>query len=132
MANRKVTVTALYNLTINRQDVDPALILNESKALYKALKLEGAAGVDVVYRENGEKDWYTILPRETKAFAAFVMILYRRWKDGENDERLAYHYDLPLPVAQVLDTRTLTKESSNSSGHSFVSIRSIIENYLKM
>ncbi len=126
----KVTVKGLYNLTVNKQFVEPAIILNESKALYKALKLEGADGVDVVYHESGEKDYYTNLPRETKAFTAFIMILYRRWKDGENDDRLAYHYDLPLPVAQVLDTKMLTKESSNSSEHSFVSIRSVIKNYL--
>lgn len=132
MAKIKVTVTGLYSLTVNKQFVEPAIILNESKALYKALKLEGADGVDVVYNESGEKDWYTSLPRETKAFTAFVIILYRRWKDGENDDRLAHHYDLPLPVSQIIDTKKLTKEKSNTSEHNFVSIRSIVRNYLEM
>lgn len=127
-----VNVTNLYNLTIHHRYVDPALILDESKDLYKALKLEGTEGVDVVYEEHGKKDWYINLPIETKAFSAFVMILYMRWKDGENDARLAYHYNLPLPVVQILDTKSLTEEKVDSSSHSFVSIRSIIKNYLKI
>lgn len=135
MARITVTVTGLNNLVVNKQFVEPAIILNESETIYKALKLEGATNVNVVYEEeNGTKhtSLYIDSPIKIRAFAAFIMILSERWKNDEHDSRLAHHYALPLPVAEIIDIRKLTKETDNFTGHCFVSIRDVIKNWLQM
>lgn len=127
----KVNITGLYNLVEKKVAVEPRFILNEAKAWYEGIKLEGSKHVLLFYEdENGErveKRCPQIDNIELRAMAAFIVKLYYRW-DDDNSMRLEHHYDLPMRISDILDMKKLTKD--DGSGYKFITIRKIIENYL--
>jgi len=129
---KTINLTGIYSLTVDKVYVEPDIILKESRALYDAVKLYGADNLDVKYSMDGAKCHFTDLEMKTKALPAFIMVLDRRWKNGEHDKRLAQHYGLPVPISEILDTRKITKEKDDSSEYNIVNYCDLIENYLKM
>lgn len=130
----KVNVTALYNLIFNVGDLPPTtLLLAQSEALYKALKLEGNKHVKVFINDaSGKRISETKVADSdirVRAMAAFIMKLMERWPDSQ-DERLQHYYDLPTNISAILDLKKLTESGDNGNGgYSFTTIRKIAENY---
>lgn len=126
----KVNITGLYNLVVKKMTVEPRYILNEAKAWYQGIKLEGSKHVLLFYEnENGERVEKRCpeVDIKVRAMAAFVAKLYYRW-DDDNSMRLEHHYDLPLRIVDILDMKKLTKD--DGSEYKFITIRKLIENYL--
>ena len=126
----KVKITGLYNLVEKKVYVEPRFILNEAKAWYEGIKLEGSKHVLLIYEnEKGVRveKWSPQVDMELRAMAAFVVKLYYRW-DDDNSMRLEHHYDLPMRISDILDMKKLTKDEGNEL--KFITIRKIIENYL--
>ena len=126
----KVKITGLYNLVEKKIYVEPRFILNEAKAWYEGIKLEGSKHV-LLYYENEKgvrvEKRSPQVDMELRAMAAFVVKLYYRW-DDDNSMRLEHHYDLPMRISDILDMKKLTKDEGNEL--KFITIRKIIENYL--
>ncbi len=126
----KVKITGLYNLVEKKVYVEPRFILNEAKAWYEGIKLEGSKHVLLFYENEKGVRVEKRSPQvdmELRAMAAFVVKLYYRW-DDDNSMRLEHHYDLPMRISDILDMKKLTKDEGNEL--KFITIRKIIENYL--
>ena len=126
----KVNITGLYNLVVKKNNVEPRYILNEAKAWYEGIKLEGSKHVLLFYEdENGERVEKRCpdVDIKVRAMAAFVAKLYYRW-DDDNSMRLEHHYDLPVRISDILDMKKLTKDDGHE--YKFVTVRKIIQNYL--
>lgn len=126
----KVNITGLYNLVEKKVYVEPRFILNEAKAWYEGIKLEGSKHVLLFYEdENGERVEKRCpeVNIKVRAMAAFVAKLYYRW-DDDNSMRLEHHYDLPLKISDILEMKKLTKDDGHD--YKFITIRKLIENYL--
>ena len=126
----KVNITGLYNLVEKKIYVEPRFILNEAKAWYDGIKLEGSKHVLLFYEdENGDRveKWCPEVNIKVRAMAAFVAKLYYRW-DDDNSMRLEHHYDLPLKISDILEMKKLTKDDGHD--YKFITIRKLIENYL--
>lgn len=52
----KVNITGLYNLVEKKVYVEPRFILNEAKAWYEGIKLEGSKHVLLFYEDEKEKE----------------------------------------------------------------------------
>ena len=127
----KVKITGLYNLVEKKVTVEPRFILNEAKAWYEGIKLEGSKHVLLFYEDENGKRVEKRCPEvemELRAMAAFVAKLYYRW-DDDNSMRLEHHYDLPMRISDILDMKKLTKDDGNEE-YKFITIRQIIKNYL--
>ncbi len=114
----KVKITGLYNLVEKKVTVEPRFILNEAKAWYEGIKLEGSKHVLLFYEDENGKRVEKRCPEvdmELRAMAAFVAKLY--------------HYDLPMRISDILDMKKLTKDDGNEE-YKFITIRQIIKNYL--
>lgn len=126
----KVNITGLYNLVEKKIYVEPRFILNEAKAWYDGIKLEGSKHVLLFYEdENGDRVEKRCpeVNIKVRAMAAFVAKLYYRW-DDDNSMRLEHHYDLPLKISDILEMKKLTKDDGHD--YKFITIRKLIENYL--
>ena len=126
----KVNITGLYNLVEKKIYVEPRFILNEAKAWYDGIKLEGSKHVLHFYEdENGDRVEKRCpeVNIKVRAMAAFVAKLYYRW-DDDNSMRLEHHYDLPLKISDILEMKKLTKDDGHD--YKFITIRKLIENYL--
>lgn len=126
----KVNITGLYNLVVKKNNVEPRYILNEAKAWYEGIKLEGSKHVLLFYEdEQGERVEKRCpdVDIKVRAMAAFVAKLYFRW-DDDNSMRLEHHYDLPVRISDILDMKKLTKDDGHE--YKFVTVRKIIQNYL--
>ena len=126
----KVNITGLDNLVEKKIYVEPRFILNEAKAWYDGIKLEGSKHVLLFYEdENGDRVEKRCpeVNIKVRAMAAFVAKLYYRW-DDDNSMRLEHHYDLPLKISDILEMKKLTKDDGHD--YKFITIRKLIENYL--
>ena len=125
----KVNVTALYKLIINKELVPTNTLAAESKALYKALKLEGGNHVSVFFSVDGQRVDVKAFDSDIKvrAMAAFITKIMYRWNDS--NDRLEHHFGLPTSIDYILDLKQLTKSEPSESDYTYITVRTLAENY---
>lgn len=126
----KVNVTALYKLIKNKELVPTNTLAAESKALYKALKLEGGNHVSVFVSVDGHRVDVKAFDSDIRirAMAAFITKIMYRWNDS--NDRLEHHFGLPTDISSILDMKQLTKsEPSENNDYTYITVRTLAENY---
>lgn len=122
---RRVNCRALGSFCLKGIEVDPSLIVMESKALYEAVKLVGAKNVMIKIDNH-----YVEITNETVvrmvAFAGQVNRLMGRWTD-DNTMRLEAHLGLPTHIRNILSDMDMFRNQSVSLP--VISICDLMEDY---
>lgn len=125
----KVNITALDKLIVNKELVPTHTLAAESKALYKALKLEGGNHVGVYFSVDGQRHDLKVFDCDMRirAMAALITKIMYRWNDTNN--RLEHHFGLPISISSILDLKKLTKSGSKDDDYTYITVRALAENY---
>lgn len=126
----KVNITALYKLIVNKELVPTDILATESKALYKALKLEGGKHVGVYFNADGQhRVDLKVFDSDIRirAMAALITKIMYRWND--DNDRLEHHFGLPTSISSILDIEGITKSGSKNDDYNYITVRTLAENY---